>query len=774
MKPACTSQGKHPIYANWQRLLLTPETLAAVLKARPLMNVGIATGRPSGFWALDVDDPAALELLGAEYGDVPGAPFQTTGSGGWHFLFEMPADFEPTNSAGRLPKGIDVRGTGGQIVVPPSVSAKGPYVAARTWPGVQPNLPWLLDLVRPLPYERSSTPAPRVDPDSPDMLRASSYAQAVIARECGELAEEQHTRNSKAFQVACRLHELINAGWTSYDYAEGRYLEACESASANRPHPFPQSEAHAVWANAAHRVGDSAAELPPSMLGGERLDFPQAPAGPSTSPTGGGGLLPDLDTLLRSGISLTLSPPGSAPSAITGPGLNLPPEFWESRPVLKHIRAAAHARIVSADVALHTVLARLSALWPHQVRLDTGVRSPIAANVFTAVVGPSSAGKTSGVGVSDDILPRPPWLAGDALADGLPLGTGEGIAEAYMGSRKVAKLDALGVPVQLKTGEMKTESVRGQVRHNAFMYADEGEALAKLIERSGSTIGETIRRAHMGSTIGQQNGRAETTRIIDKGSYSLGLVIGFQPETCQLLLADDAAGTPQRFLWCWALDPSMPDDLPAAPGPLTGVWPVEHELPAGMTWVIDEPPAADLRQVTYPASIRRALQVEMIRRNRTGETDGQNGHAPVHLAKLSALLAQLEGRRDVTEDDWSLAGVIWHTSCRVRDHLIAYGRSMAGKARDAQRRVRSEDAADAEASRLTVLDAAHERAVERVALQVARRLQAGAETLTARGLRHLSASRDRAHVDEAIGRAVERRWIAQTESGAFIAGDVHL
>lgn len=768
------SQGKHPIYANWQRLLLTPETLAAVFKVRPQMNVGIATGRPSGFWALDVDDTGAFQQLIDEYGALPPA-FQVTGSGGLHYLFAMPPDFEPTNSAGRLPKGIDVRGTGGQIVAPPSVSAKGAYRPGEGY-NATPWIPqpWLLDLVRPLPYERSGTPADQVDLTGPDGLRAASYAQAVIARECAELAEEQHGRNTKAFTVACRLHELINAGWTSYDYAEGRYLEACETASSNRPHPFPQTEAHAVWANAAHRVGDRAAELPPSALGGERLDFPQAPAAPSTSPTGGGGSSPDLATLLSSGISLSLTPSGTTPAAPAS--LNLPSEFWDSRPSLKHIRAAAHARIVSADVALHTVLARLSALWPHQVRLDTGVRSPIAANVFTAVVGPSSAGKTSGVGVSEDILPRPPWLASDEFADGLPLGTGEGIAEAYMGSRKVQKLDALGIPVQLKTGEMKTETVRGQVRHNAFMYADEGEALAKLVERNGSTVGEALRRAWIGSTIGQQNGRAETTRIVEKGRYSLGLVIGFQPETCQLLLADDAAGTPQRFLWCWALDASMPNDLPASPGPLADVWPREHVLPpeAG-TWIIDNPPSADLRAVTYPASVRERLRVEMIERTRSGLTGpAQDGHAPAHLAKLSALLAQLEGRRDVTEEDWSLAEVIWATSCRVRDHLIEYGRSMAGKARDAQRRVRSEDAADAELSRLSVLDAAQEKAVERVALQVARRLQAGGEALTARGLRHLSASRDRGYVDDAIMRAAERRWITLTGDGTYVSGDVKL
>ncbi len=718
----CHSQGKHPIYENWQKLLLSESTLARVLETRPRMNVGIATGRPSGFWALDVDDTGAMQRLIDEYGALPPA-FQITGSGGFHVLFQMPADFEPTNSAGRLPPGIDVRGTGGQIVAPPSISAKGPYVPGQGYAALPWQAPpWLLELVRPLPYTERAPAPPITANNAPEFLRATAYAARIVQLECAELAGEGSNRNTRAFKAACRMHELINAGWTSYDHAEGQYFAACSKASGNKLEPFPEREAREVWAHAAMRIGDKRAELPPSTLGGERLDFPSAPMALSTSPTGmvapgpSSHGSPSLEQMLSIGGSLSLSTSSTsgARHPEVPPQLNLPPEFWEARPALKHIRDAAHARIVSADVALYTVLARLAAMWPHKVRLDTGVKSPASANLFVAVCGPSGIGKTSGISVAQKLLEPPPWLAGEhahKFADDIPLGTGEGIAEAYMGSAKRPALDDKGEPLTLRDGQTpKLESVRTQVRHNLLVHADEGEAMARLIERSGSTIGETLRRAWVGETIGQSNGRAETTRIIHGGRYSLGMVVGFQEETAQPLLADEAAGTPQRFLWAWVVDPSMTDDETASPGPLTGVWPPPVEPPRveGTPWLVDPAGAnsVDLRPVTFAPEIRAELRAELLARQRGELTlQRQDAHRPLMLVKLAALLAQLDGgRRQVDLGDWALARLVWDTSCRVRDHLIAYGLALSGKAAADRRAAFVGDQAAAEAARFVLLD----------------------------------------------------------------------
>lgn len=769
-----SNRGKHPVYENWQKLLLGESTLRRVLDMRPRMNVGIATGAPSGFWALDVDDLGALNLLPVT--DPFPMPFQRTGSGGLHYLFAMPMDFEPTNSAGRLPPGIDVRGTGGQIVVPPSVSGKGGYLALAGWPGVAPAPGALLDLVRPLPYAERPPAAPVTPSDAPEFLRATAYAQRIVQLECTELATETTTRNTRAFRAACRLHELINAGWTSYDFAEGQYLTAAEKASGNKPEPFGEHEAREVWAHAAMRVGDKAAELPPSALGGERLDFPQPPAG--GLPSSSAGPAPSGSTFeLQPGQVLSLA--GSGPAPNTSVSLNLPAEFWQARPVLKHIRDAAHARIVSADVALYTVLARLSAMWPHKVRLDSGVRKPTAANTFVAVVGPSGAGKTSGVAVAEDLLPAPPWLAGahrDKLADGLPLGTGEGIAEAFMGTAKRPVLDVDGNPVIMRSGEPKQESYRTQVRHNVFMYADEGESLAKLVERSGSTVGETLRRGWAGSTIGQSNGRAETTRIIERGRYSLGLVIGFQPETAQTLLADHAAGTPQRFLWCWATDPAIPDHPQSDPGPLTDVWPAPPEPPQvpGTPWLVDPGGVndVDLRRVTYPPSVLAEVRTEAVAVGR-GEASlpALDSHRPSHLIKLAALLAQLEGRRATDEQDWALAHTIWAQSCIVRDHLVRLGLDAAGKAAAARRAAFAGDHAAAESARLHLHDERERKQLTDLAHWAARKV-AEAGRLRETDLRRQVGAR-RALLGGALSLAVELTLLAVDGDG-YVRGPARL
>lgn len=800
---ACTSQGKHPIYENWQKLLLTASTLRKVVDARPQMNLGIATGRPSGFWALDVDDAAAAHALAQQYGAIPSAPFQFTGSGGWHHLFEMPADFEPTNSAGRLPPGIDVRGTGGQIVVPPSVSVKGAYrPVGQLETAVQPNLPWLLDLVRPLPYAERPPSAPITSDDAPEFLRATAYAARIVQLECAELAGEGSSRNTRAFKAACRFHELINAGWTSYDHAEGQYLTACEQASGNKLEPFPESEARDVWAHAAMRVGDKPADLPASVIGGERLDFPQAPMALPTSLTAPAASGPVSALDLLPGQSLTISGAmsisGSTRSSGAGhpevsPQLNLPPEFWEARPVLKHIRDAAHAEIVSADVAFYTTLARLAAMWPHKVPIMSGVKGKARANLLVAICGPSGIGKTSGISVARDLLEPPPWLAGqhrDAFADDLPLGSGEGIAEAYMGTAKRQAIGMEGELLVMRDGQTpKLESVRTQVRHNALLHADEGEIIARMLERSGATIGETIRRAWVGGTLGQSNGRSETTRIVREGQYSLGMVVGFQEETAQPLLADDAAGTPQRFLWCWVTDPSMTDDGAPSPGPLADVWPPPPEPPRvdGTPWLIDPggTNATDLRPVTFAPDITAELRAELLGRQR-GELSlpRQDAHRPLMLVKVAALLAQLDGgRRRVERDDWALARIVWDTSCRVRDHLIAYGLALSGKAAADRRQAFVGDQTAAEAARFTMLDQRRHDALERGILAVARAArEAPTDTGVTRRtlLQRIRGEHRRELGDEMISEALQRGYIAPSPGHVapggtpdrFIAGSV--
>lgn len=398
---ACPNAGKHPIYSNWQKMIepfRSIEMLGMVSGARGgLINFGLVTGRASGVFALDMDPKN-----GARLEDLPGTLtptwMQRTGSGGLHALYEMPTDFSPTNRRGSLPVGWDVRGEGGQIVIAPSVTDRGAYtIIGDVGAIVAPSPGWLLDSIRPSDVadweSRSKTSrfSDRVDmtaPESMEARRAVAYAGTVLDAECGALAGESVSRNETAFRVACRLHELANAGWLSYEVAYGRFMDACAIASGNKLEPFSAGEAERVWVNAAHRVGDAVAVLPASALGGERLDFQWTP------PVTGG---------VSSDVGERFSLPDGWPAAPTEVQVEVDP--WEAavRAEMGKQAVRAEARRRLAEAAAGDRTARLETM---RAKLLTSAElasvEPLAAlvpgvlyrNTLTRMVGPSGSGKT--------------------------------------------------------------------------------------------------------------------------------------------------------------------------------------------------------------------------------------------------------------------------------------------------------------------------------------------------------------------------------------------
>lgn len=130
----CKSAGKHPIWEQWQsgRWLSSAPEVYGAWASRPTANVGIVTGPDSGIWVLDVDPlhdgHKRLGELEMAFGPLPKTYTVRTGSGGLHFYFSLQGvDFDLTNSRRRLPLGLDVRGRGGFVVAPPSISGRGVY-----------------------------------------------------------------------------------------------------------------------------------------------------------------------------------------------------------------------------------------------------------------------------------------------------------------------------------------------------------------------------------------------------------------------------------------------------------------------------------------------------------------------------------------------------------------------------------------------------------------------------------------------------------------------
>lgn len=486
---------------------------------------------------------------------------------------------------------------------------------------------------------------------------------------------------------------------------------------------------------------------------------------PHDIPAGTGLTVPEGFT-----VPGAVSAPPTPPTAeIIAPGaLTLPDTFWTARESLSRIRQAAHSRVRSADVVLAGLLCRLSALVPHTLRADTGIGQPASLNLFAAVVGPSGGGKSSGLSVSRELI-----KSGRPLEE-FPLGSGEGIAESYMGEVEAPTGD------MARDGSAKTKRVRQQVRHSALFHADEGASLNKLIERAGSTVGETLRSAWSGEAIGQKNGRVETTRTVPARSYSCGLMIGYQPSTALPLLDDYEAGTPQRFLYVWAVDATIPPRAARVPWPGEITSPFPADTPTDMPppgAILAGPPTVDLSPITFAEEILDELyDTEHAKSTGTlplghwlllpgsAELDPFKSQHTVLKVKVSALLALLEARRRVTLDDWRLAQVVLNTSDRVRGHLQALAAGKALAAREAALRAEAEAEHYRAHARASVADALDLTAETRVAVRMAQRVH-DVEPMTLGALRKTLAGRDKHLAESALDLAMRHGWVAVAEGG---------
>lgn len=122
--------------------------------ARPDANIGLATGKVSGVFVVDVDvksgdGPASLAEWWKSVG-VPGWDTLTarSGSGGQHYFFTYPMDGLALPGRGGWLPSVDVKSDGGYVVAAPSRIPAGDY--RWTTDGVVPGVPpqALLDAIR--------------------------------------------------------------------------------------------------------------------------------------------------------------------------------------------------------------------------------------------------------------------------------------------------------------------------------------------------------------------------------------------------------------------------------------------------------------------------------------------------------------------------------------------------------------------------------------------------------------------------------------------------
>ncbi len=129
-------------------------------EACPAANVGLAIS--SGLVVVDLDEPAALLRLRAEDRELPATARSVTGRG-FHLFYRTAVEIR--NAVSLFP-GVDLRGIGGYVVVPPSVHPSGTHYrweVPLTESSVAEAPAWLLEAA----LERST---PRAHP--PEEWRA--------------------------------------------------------------------------------------------------------------------------------------------------------------------------------------------------------------------------------------------------------------------------------------------------------------------------------------------------------------------------------------------------------------------------------------------------------------------------------------------------------------------------------------------------------------------------------------------------------------------------
>lgn len=256
----CSTPAKHPPFYGWrsEEYQVVEESDAHHVwgEAGDTWNVGIVTGESSGVFVLDVDPDKggndSLRRLIEDMGEFPYTREHRTGSGGKHIFFKMPPDQVITNSnralrdAGYL--GLDIRGSGGYVLAPPSMTNKGSYnVSVHAPVADAPN--WFLQLLHTPRTGVPDTPVERgglteYDSYSPSVQEdIDTYCKAAVEKEIQRFVDEYEFGewDNLTNEISFCLLTLANSPWNNLD--AGDVVSLLEEKCNTDNDDFPLSRA---------------------------------------------------------------------------------------------------------------------------------------------------------------------------------------------------------------------------------------------------------------------------------------------------------------------------------------------------------------------------------------------------------------------------------------------------------------------------------------------------------------------------------------------------
>ena len=217
-----------------------PDEIRADFRQWPGANIGLPCGPDNGIFCLECDTVAgghaadgiaSLRDLESKLGILPTTLMAHSPSGSLHYYFLYPPGIEIKNSASQVGPGIDIRGIGGMMIVPPS---RKPGVGVYEW--LNPTVPicaapaWLLDLLTAVVVPESD-PQPTISEQAKAKIkpppnyfeslaefedaRIAGWGASALANEAAEVAATAlGARNDRLNKAAFNLGRIVGADWS--------------------------------------------------------------------------------------------------------------------------------------------------------------------------------------------------------------------------------------------------------------------------------------------------------------------------------------------------------------------------------------------------------------------------------------------------------------------------------------------------------------------------------------------------------------------------------